>query len=170
MASLARAGPALALFMPRPKVSCDLSTIEVSTPQMINRVTGEIDFRSGLHIRPHCSIQSLAGLESAMPIKTQKLTLKEWQQHVLGSHLSEHGTFEVEALSVTDDCVRVVLLCHRHEFYEPGTPEDAERRAWLSYNDPIWIAQRHSLGSRSSSAVTAMADLLRQIVHGVTGT
>src|SRR6476469_5086421 len=48
--------------------------------------------------------------------------------------------------------------------------EDAERKAWLSYNDPTWIAQRHSLGSRSSSAVTAMADLLRQIVHGVTGT
>ena len=48
--------------------------------------------------------------------------------------------------------------------------EDAERRAWLSYNDPTWIAKRHSLGSRSSSAVTAMADLLRQIVHGVTGT
>ena len=48
--------------------------------------------------------------------------------------------------------------------------EDADRRVWLSYNDPTWIAQRHSLGSRSSSAVTAMADLLRQIVHGVTGT
>jgi len=45
--------------------------------------------------------------------------------------------------------------------------EDAERKAWLSYNDPTWIAQRHSLGSRSSSAVTAMAGLLRQIVHGV---
>ena len=48
--------------------------------------------------------------------------------------------------------------------------EDADRRVWLSYNDPTWIAQRHSLGSRSSSAVTAMAGLLRQIVHGVTGT
>src|SRR5215470_20164862 len=48
--------------------------------------------------------------------------------------------------------------------------EDAERRTWLSYNDPAWIAQRHSLGSRSSSPVTAMTNLLRQIVHGVTGT
>lgn len=48
--------------------------------------------------------------------------------------------------------------------------EDADRRVWLSYNDPTWIAQRHSLGSRSSSAVTAMAGVLRQIVHGVTGT
>ncbi len=48
--------------------------------------------------------------------------------------------------------------------------EDADRRVWLSYNDPTWIAHRHSLGSRSSSAVRAMADLLRQIVHGVTGT
>ena len=48
--------------------------------------------------------------------------------------------------------------------------EDADRRVWLSYNDPTWIAQRHSLGSRSSSAVTAMAGLLRQIAHWVTGT
>ena len=130
MASLTRAGQALALLMPRLKVSCDLSTIEVSALQMINRVTGEIDFRSGLRILPHCSIQSLAGLKSALPIKTSKLSLKEWKRHVLGSHLSEHGTFEVEALSAADDCVQVVLLSHRHPFYEPGTPEDGERRAF----------------------------------------
>jgi len=47
--------------------------------------------------------------------------------------------------------------------------EDAERKAWLSYNDPNWIAQRHSLGARSNPAVTAMADLLRRIAHEVAG-
>ena len=36
--------------------------------------------------------------------------------------------------------------------------EDAERTAWLSYNDPTWIAQRHSLGSRSSSALKMSSD------------
>src|SRR6476661_6788450 len=36
--------------------------------------------------------------------------------------------------------------------------EDPERNVWLSYNDPTWIAQRHSLGARSNSAVTVMAD------------
>ena len=98
---------------------------------MINRVTGEIDFRSGLHILPHCSVQSLA-VSSEIPLKTrtQKLSLKGWKRHVLGSHSSEHGTFEVEALSADDDCVHVVLLSHQHPFYEPGTPEDAERRAF----------------------------------------
>lgn len=47
--------------------------------------------------------------------------------------------------------------------------EDAEHKAWLSYNDPTWIAQRHSLGARSSPAVTVMADLLRRIAQEVTG-
>jgi hypothetical protein len=49
-------------------------------------------------------------------------------RHVLGFHLSEHGTFEVEALSESEDRVRVVLLSHRHTFYEPTTPDDAERK------------------------------------------
>jgi uncharacterized protein (DUF302 family) len=47
--------------------------------------------------------------------------------------------------------------------------EDPERNVWLSYNDPTWIAQRHSLGARSNSAVTVMADMLRRIAHEVAG-
>jgi hypothetical protein len=97
---------------------------------MISRVTGEVDFRSGLRIIPHCSIQSLsAGSESSLKVETRKLSLKGWKRHVLGLHGSEHGTFEVEALS-TDDSVYVVLLSHQHPFYEKGTAEDAERRAF----------------------------------------
>jgi len=53
-----------------------------------------------------------------------------WKRHVLGAHDSEHGTFEVEALSSGGDRVQVVLLAHQHAFYEPNTPEDAERRAF----------------------------------------
>jgi hypothetical protein len=98
---------------------------------MINRVTGEIDFRSGLRILPHCSIHSLSiGSEAPPKVQTQKLSVPAWKRHVLGSHTSQHGTFEVEALSADDDCVHVVLLSHKHPFYEPGTPEDAERRAF----------------------------------------
>jgi hypothetical protein len=97
---------------------------------MISRVTGEVDFRSGLRIIPHCSIQLLsAGSESSLKVETRKLSLKGWKRHVLGLHDSEHGTFEVEALS-SDDCVYVVLLSHRHPFYEKGTFGDAERRAF----------------------------------------
>jgi hypothetical protein len=98
---------------------------------MISRVTGEIDFRSGLHILPHCSVQSLSvSPEPSLKVETQKLSLKDWKRHLLGLHVSEHGTFEVEALSADDDCVHVVLLSHRHPFYESRTPEDAERRAF----------------------------------------
>jgi uncharacterized protein (DUF302 family) len=47
--------------------------------------------------------------------------------------------------------------------------EGPERNVWLSYNDPTWIAQRHSLGARSNSAVTVMVDMLRRIAHEVAG-
>jgi hypothetical protein len=98
---------------------------------MINRATGQIDFRGGLHITPHCRIQSLiADAEVPPKIKTQKLSLQSWKRHILGFHVSEHGTFEVEALSSDEDRIQVVLLAHKHAFYEPGTPEDAERRAF----------------------------------------
>jgi len=47
--------------------------------------------------------------------------------------------------------------------------EDSESKVWLSYNDPTWIAQRHSLGAHSNPAVTVMVDMLRQIAHEVAG-
>lgn len=98
---------------------------------MINRTTGEVGFRGGLHIAPHCRIQSLAAdVEVPPKIKTQKLSLQNWKRHILGSHVSEHGTFEVEALSSDEDRVQIVLLSHKGAFYETNTPEDAERRAF----------------------------------------
>jgi len=68
------------------------------------------------------------GIESSHA--TQTLSLKGWKRHILGSHPSEHGAFEVEALSAEQDRVQVVLLAHQHPFYEPGTPEDADRRTF----------------------------------------
>jgi hypothetical protein len=98
---------------------------------MINRVTGEIGFGNGLRIVPHCTVDSLStGREKPAKVQTQKLSLGDWKRHILGSHPSEHGIFEVEALSADDDCIHVVLLSHHHHFYEAGTPEDAERRAF----------------------------------------
>lgn len=89
---------------------------------MISRVTGEVAFPSGLHIGPHSILNSSH--------RTQELALKGWKRHILGSHASEHGSFEVEALSKEQDRVQVVLLAHQHSFYEPDTPADAERRAF----------------------------------------
>jgi len=86
---------------------------------MINRVAGEIGFRSGLRILPECAIQSLSlGSNPTPRIETRKLPLKGWQRHILGSHASEHGTFGVEVLSGEDERVTVVLLSHCHSYYE----------------------------------------------------
>ncbi|MFO1513754.1 MAG: hypothetical protein U1F83_12695 [Verrucomicrobiota bacterium] len=98
---------------------------------MINRATGEVDFRDGLHIVPHCRVQTLIADAKVPPkIRTQKLSLPGWKRHIFGFHISEHGTFEVEALSSDEDRIQVVLLAHQHPFYESRTPEDAERRAF----------------------------------------
>ena len=98
---------------------------------MIKAETGEIDFRSGLHIAPHCHLRSLAfDPASHTKIKTHQLPLQNWKRHVLGFHISEHGTFEVEVLSSDEDRIQVVLLSHQHAFYEASTPNDTERRVF----------------------------------------
>jgi hypothetical protein len=89
---------------------------------MINRVTGEVSFRDGFHISPHRAIQSF--------LATKTLSLKGWKRHILGIRPSEHGAFEVEALSAEQDRIQVVLLAHQHPFYEKDTPADADRRAF----------------------------------------
>ncbi|HVV73102.1 MAG TPA: hypothetical protein VHI52_16635 [Verrucomicrobiae bacterium] len=98
---------------------------------MINPVTGEIAFGNGLRILPHCAVSSLStALQKPVNVRSQKLSLGDWKRYVLGTHPSEHGSFQVEALSADDDCIHVVLLSHQHPFYEAGTPDDAERRAF----------------------------------------
>ncbi len=98
---------------------------------MINRATGEVSFQNGLHILPHRSIQAaVAEGPASLTIQSRKLSLNGWKRHILGFHPSDHGSFEVEALSAEEDRVYLVLLSHSHTFYEKGTPNDAERRAF----------------------------------------
>lgn len=98
---------------------------------MINRATGEVSFQSGLHICPHRPVHaSFAQGQDASKIQSRKLPLKGWKRQVLGLHTSDHGTFEVEALTAEEDRVYLVLLSHSHNFYEKDTPGDAERRAF----------------------------------------
>jgi uncharacterized protein (DUF302 family) len=47
--------------------------------------------------------------------------------------------------------------------------EDAAGKAWLAYNDPYWIKQRHGLGPTSAAAVEALAEVLDAIARDVTG-
>jgi hypothetical protein len=71
---------------------------------MINRTTGEVGFKSGLHIVPHCPVEAFAAVaKGKFKPKTQNLSLQGWKRHVFGFHVSEHGTFEVEALSSGED-------------------------------------------------------------------
>jgi uncharacterized protein (DUF302 family) len=46
--------------------------------------------------------------------------------------------------------------------------EDENGKVWVTYNDPQWIAVRHGLSDKSSSAVMAMADGLRSIASAAT--
>jgi uncharacterized protein (DUF302 family) len=46
--------------------------------------------------------------------------------------------------------------------------EDSDRKIWLTYNDPNWIVQRHSLGPGSAPAVKAMATLMSAIAQEAT--
>jgi uncharacterized protein (DUF302 family) len=46
--------------------------------------------------------------------------------------------------------------------------EDADGKAWLTYSDPAWIAERHGLGAASAAAVKAMAELLSAIAREAT--
>jgi hypothetical protein len=49
---------------------------------------------------------------------------------MLGLHESDHGKFEVEALSREEDRILLVMLSHQHSFYERDTPADADRRTF----------------------------------------
>jgi uncharacterized protein (DUF302 family) len=46
--------------------------------------------------------------------------------------------------------------------------EDANGKAWLTYNDPAWIVERHGLGAASAAAVKAMTELLAAIAREAT--
>jgi hypothetical protein len=90
---------------------------------MISRSTGEVNFQD-LRILPQAVLQS-----SAIQ-KSHALPLPGWIQQFLGVHDSEHGSFEVEAVSDAQQRVQMLLLAHSHPFYQPDTPDDAERHAF----------------------------------------
>jgi len=47
--------------------------------------------------------------------------------------------------------------------------EDEHGHAWLTYNDPAWIAERHRLGPASAAAVQAMTNGLASLSARATG-
>jgi len=90
---------------------------------MISRVTGEADFIDGLRILPQ------AALPPEFPPDSDFI-LPGWKAHHLGLHDSDHGRFEVTAISDPERRVQLLLLSHSGPFYQPSTPYDSERRAF----------------------------------------
>jgi uncharacterized protein (DUF302 family) len=46
--------------------------------------------------------------------------------------------------------------------------QDASGKTWLSYNDPNWLAKRHTLGAEAEAAVRAMTAVLRAVTSAAT--
>jgi uncharacterized protein (DUF302 family) len=46
--------------------------------------------------------------------------------------------------------------------------QDAAGAAWLSYNDPAWLAQRHGLGAEVAPVVSALTGLLQALADAAT--
>jgi uncharacterized protein (DUF302 family) len=47
--------------------------------------------------------------------------------------------------------------------------QDASGATWLSYNDPVWLAQRHGLGNQVEAPVKAMTAMLAAVTRAATG-
>jgi uncharacterized protein (DUF302 family) len=46
--------------------------------------------------------------------------------------------------------------------------QDASGATWLSYNDPLWIAQRHGVEQQARAPIAAMSTMLAELSKAVT--
>jgi hypothetical protein len=95
---------------------------------MISRTTGEVVLANGVIFTPQCGLleEHLVDLRGH-----QELSIPGWTLHLLGEHESDHGLFEVQAVSDPKCRIQTVLLSHLHPFYgEEETPDDGERHAF----------------------------------------
>ncbi|MEP6668588.1 MAG: hypothetical protein ABJF10_05510 [Chthoniobacter sp.] len=74
---------------------------------MISPVTGEVVFDDGLHFAPHEELTERHIRDARSHLL---LPIPGWTHHVLGTHASSAGPFEVEAVSDRDSRIQVVLL------------------------------------------------------------
>ena len=93
---------------------------------MISPINGELSLKDGLCIGAHSQLATI----SAPILSSHALPVPGWTRHDLGIHRSDHGEFELNA--VTGEALRVEALyfSHCHSFYEEWTPDDAERRIY----------------------------------------
>ncbi len=91
---------------------------------MIDPRTGFLYFSDGFAIGPSTHAKDVDTY--------QKVSFKipKWHRHLLGFHSSDHGEFEVEGVSISSGHLGVVMLRHRHAFYDIPSESDAEREAF----------------------------------------
>jgi hypothetical protein len=75
---------------------------------MIAPATGEVRFHDSLTIVALCPVQFLICERPGTTFKKLHTSERKWQ----GMHPSEHGVFEVEVVSGSDDRVHAVFLAH----------------------------------------------------------
>ncbi len=119
---------------------------------MISAKTGEVLFSTGLCFGPQELLTSEHIREAR---KHLLLPVPGWSHHVLGRHPSEHGEFEVEAVTDRQSRIQIVLLAHAHSFYHEGTPDDSERRV---YHEAVMVADLHGESEFSWGRVFCQLD------------
>jgi hypothetical protein len=95
---------------------------------MIIASTGEVYFGKTLSVLPHQPFPSIMVDVKRKGVSRRKLPIEGWTQYMLGIHKSDHGDFEVEVVTGSELRIEGVFLSHHHSFYDPRTPDDAERR------------------------------------------
>jgi hypothetical protein len=90
---------------------------------MISRTTGEAAF-AGLRIVPHGILCAELSRDSVL------LPVAGWSRHSLGVYEADLGAFEIEVICDGFKRIQMVLMSHRHPFYDPNTPRDSERQAF----------------------------------------
>lgn len=96
---------------------------------MISGATGEIVLANGVIFTPQGELLQEHLIDARAH---RQLSIPGWTLHLLGEHESDHGLFEVQAVSDPACRIQTVLLSHLHPFYgeETETDEDDERRAY----------------------------------------
>ena len=93
---------------------------------MISAINGEVSFADGLCVGAHSQLATI----SSFVVSSYELSVPGWTRHLLGVHGSDRGDFEVHAIVGEERRVEALYLSHCHSFYQPGTPDDAERRIY----------------------------------------
>lgn len=94
---------------------------------MIARATGEVVLANAVVFTPQCELVQEHLIDARAH---QQLSVPGWTLHMLGEHESDHGRFEVQAVSDPASRIQTVLLSHLHPFYGKESEGDEERHAF----------------------------------------